>query len=140
MGITTWPADNPQAANYLKPGMFFSITVDGKNPDEAAKFLNYWNNDIEANKILLGERGIPVSSVVSEQISGLMDKSSQQVIDFVYNVVEPNSSLIDPPSPEGSAEVIQAVNQLVEKVGYQELTAADAAKELYNIGNGALSK
>ena len=140
VGITTWPADNPQAANYLKPGMFFSITVDGKNPDEAAKFLNYWNNDIEANKILLGERGIPVSSVVSEQISGLMDKSSQQVIDFVYNVVEPNSSLIDPPSPEGSAEVIQAVNQLVEKVGYQELTAADAAKELYNIGNGALSK
>ena len=120
--------------------MFFSITVDGKNPDEAAKFLNYWNNDIEANKILLGERGIPVSSVVSEQISCLMDKSSQQVIDFVYNVVEPNSSLIDPPSPEGSAEVIQAVNQLVEKVGYQELTAADAAKELYNIGNGALSK
>ncbi|XBX08101.1 extracellular solute-binding protein [Enterocloster clostridioformis] len=138
--ITTWPADNPQAANYLKPGMFFSITVDGKNLDEAAKFLNYWNNDIEANKILLGERGIPVSSVVPEQISGLMDKSSQQVIDFVYNVVEPNSSLIDPPSPEGSAEVIQAVNHLVEKVGYQELTAADAAKELYNIGNGALSK
>ena len=140
VGITTWPADNPQAANYLKPGMFFSITIDCKNPDEAAKFLNYWNNDVEANKILLGERGIPVSSVVSENISSLMDESSQKVIDFVYNVVEPNSSLIDPPSPEGSAEVIQAVNQLVEKVGYKDLTAADAAKELYNIGNEALAK
>ena len=64
-----------------------------------------------------------------------MDESSQQVIDFVYNVVEPNSSLIDPPSPEGSAEVIQLVNQLVEKVCYQEITAAEAASELFTAVN-----
>ena len=140
IGITTWPADDPKAANYLKPGMFFSVTVDGANPDEAAKFLNYWTNDLDANKILLGERGIPVSSAVSEGISDLMDESSQQVIDFVYNVVEPNSSLIDPPSPEGSAEVIQLVNQLVEKVCYQEITAAEAASELFTAGNKALAK
>lgn len=69
-----------------------------------------------------------------------MDESSQQVIDFVYNVVEPNSSLIDPPSPEGSAEVIQLVNQLVEKVCYQEITAAEAASELFTAGNKALAK
>lgn len=140
VGITTWPANDSKAANYLKPGMFFAVTVDGANPDEAAKFLNYWTNDLDANKILLGERGIPVSSAVSEGISSLMDESSQQVIDFVYNVIEPNSSLIDPPSPEGSAEVIQMVNQLVEKVCYQEITAAEAAAELFTAGNEALAK
>ena len=58
LAITTWPSANPTASNYLKPSMFFCITTDSANPDESAAFINYWTNDVEANKILLGERGI----------------------------------------------------------------------------------
>lgn len=138
--MTTWPSSDPATSNYLKPSQFFCVTVDSGNPAEAVKLINYWTNDVEANKVLLGERGIPISSAVSEGIKDLLDESSQKATDFVNNVVTPNSTPIDSPSPEGSAEVIQAVNQLVEKVCYGELTAQEAAAELISTGKTALSK
>ena len=52
----------------------------------------------------------------------------------------PNSSTIDAPMPEGAAEVTQMVNQLVEKVCYGEVTAAEAANQLYTQGSAALEK
>lgn len=140
LAITTWPSANPTASNYLKPSMFFCITTDSANPDESAAFINYWTNDVEANKILLGERGIPISSAVADGISELMDANQQDAADFINNVVTPNSSTIDAPMPEGAAEVTQMVNQLVEKVCYGEVTAAEAANQLYTQGSAALEK
>lgn len=138
--MTTWPSKDPAASDYLKPSQFFCITVDCDNQEEAAKLINYWTNDVEANKVLLGERGIPISSEVSNGIKELLDASSQKATDFVNNVVTPNSAPIDAPSPEGSAEVIEQVNQLVEKVCYGETTAEEAAAQLLSVGNEALSK
>ena len=138
--MTTWPSKDPKTSDYLKPSMFFCITADSTQPGEAAKLLNYWTNDVDANKTLLGERGIPVSSETANGIKDLLDTSSQKAVDFVNNVVTPNSTPIDAPSPEGSAEVIQQVNQLVEKVCYGELTAKEAAAQLLSAGNAALNK
>ena len=138
--MTTWPSKDPKTSDYLKPSMFFCITADSTQPGEATKLLNYWTNDVDANKTLLGERGIPVSSETANGIKDLLDTSSQKAVDFVNNVVTPNSTPIDAPSPEGSAEVIQQVNQLVEKVCYGELTAKEAAAQLLSAGNAALNK
>ena len=138
--MTTWPSKDPKTSDYLKPSMFFCITADSTQPGEAAKLLNYWINDVDANKTLLGERGIPVSSETANGIKDLLDTSSQKAVDFVNNVVTPNSTPIDAPSPEGSAEVNQQVNQLVEKVCYGELTAKEAAAQLLSAGNAALNK
>ena len=140
LAITTWPSSDPVASDYLKPSMFFCVTTDSANPDEAAAFINYWTNDVEANKLLLGERGIPISSLVADGISELMDANQQDAADFINNVVTPNSSTIDAPMPEGAAEVTQLVNQLVEKVCYGEINAAEAASQLYTQGSAALEK
>lgn len=69
-----------------------------------------------------------------------MDANQQDAADFINNVVTPNSSTIDAPMPEGAAEVTQMVNQLVEKVCYGEVTAAEAANQLYTQGSAALEK
>ena len=140
LAISTWPSANPTASNYLKPGMFLCVTVDSANPDKAAAFINYWTNNVEANKILLGERGIPISSAVADGIAELMDKNQQDVANYINNVVMPNSSIIDAPSPSGAAEIPQMINQLVEKVCYGQATAAEAANQLYTQGNASLEK
>ena len=95
---------------------------------------------MDANKILLGERGIPVSSEVSSDIASLLDDNTQKVITFVNDVVTPNSSTIDPPAPDGSAEVIELINTLVEQVCYGEKTSQEAAEELLTQGSAALAK
>ncbi len=53
---------------YMKPAQYFSITASSKHPKEAAKFIEFFTNDIEANKILGGERGVPVNTKVLAEL------------------------------------------------------------------------
>lgn len=139
IAITTWPADDQVAADYLRPGMFFSVTVDSKNPDEAAKVLDFWTNSVEANEILLGERGVPISSTVADAISSSMSEADQEIITYINEVVTPTSSVINPPAPEGSAQVSDLIDQLEEQVCYGQITAAEAAEQLYTEGNAMMA-
>ena len=101
LGITSWASANPQASNYMKPGQFFSVTTDSKNPDLAVAFLNYLINDPQANIKLKAERGVPANSAVAAEIADAVNE-----IDPTYGiavnylaVVQECSSPIFPPLP-----------------------------------------
>lgn len=141
VGITTWPSPNPQKSNFLKPSQFFSVSRDaGANEEAAVKVLNYMLNSEDANKILLGERGVPASSVVAAAIAPLQDETAQVVTGYINDVVTPNCSAISPAIPDGANEVYDYANQLVDKILYKEITAADAATELFNKGNEIMAR
>lgn len=135
LALTTWPSKDPQKSNFLKPAQLFSVSVDSKNPKEAAKLIDYWTNSLDCNKILLGERGVPISSKVASDLAPSLGDSEQKVISFINDVVTPNSSPINPPYPDGSSEVSDLINKLGEKVCYGELTAEEAAEQLYTEGD-----
>ncbi|MGL5434688.1 MAG: ABC transporter substrate-binding protein [Lachnospiraceae bacterium] len=132
IGITTWPAVDPLKSNFLKSGQFFSVGAHTKNPEEAVKVLNFLINSMEANDILLGERGVPAASDVAEAIAPKMSEEDQKVVAFINNVVTPNCSPIDPPQPEGASEVYNLLQQMVEKVCYGELDAQAAAEQFFD--------
>lgn len=135
IGITTWPSDDPKLSNYLKPGQFLSISVDSKNPEEAAKVLNYWTNAVDCNEILLGERGVPASSEVATAIGPKMDEISNKVITYINDVVTPNSSRINPPASDNANQVFDLIDQLEEQLCYGQIDSAEAAKQLFEQGN-----
>lgn len=135
IGMTTWPSADPAKSDFLKPSQFFAITVDSANPDEAAKVLDFITNSVECNNILLGERGVPISSEVSNAISENMSEDDRNIITFINEVVTPNSSTISPPAPTAASEAYNLNRNLVEKVCYGELTAAEAAQQMYEEGN-----
>lgn len=141
IGITTWPSPDPQKSDFLKPSQFFSVSRDaGDNEAEAVKVVNFLTNDIDANNILLGERGIPASSVVSEAISPNTSETTQTVTNFVNNVVAKNSSTISPAIPSGANEVYNACNTILDEVMYGQTSAEDAAQELFTQGNEIMSR
>lgn len=140
IGITTWPADDAVKSNYLKPSMFFSVSVDSANPEEAAKLINFWTNSVACNEILLGERGVPVSTVVAEAIIPQMSESDQKVVSYINDVITPKCSDVSPASPNGATEVYDVIYKLEEAICYGEKTAADAASELLTKGNEILGK
>lgn len=140
IGITTWPSDDAEKSNYLKPSMFFSVSVDSKNPDEAAKLIDFWTNSVECNEILLGERGVPVSSEVAEAITSKMSESDQKVVAYINNVVTPKCSDVSPASPNGATEVYDLVYKLEEAICYGEMDSKTAAVELLTQGNEILNK
>lgn len=141
IGITTWPSDDNKQSNFLKPGQFFAVSRDaGSKEEEAVKVINYLLNSVEANEILLAERGVPASSVVADAIAPLLSVETQLVTTYINEVVTPNSSAISPAIPSGANEVYNYANQLIDKVLYKEITAEAASKELYLKGNEIMGR
>ena len=120
--------------------MYFSISANTANPDEAVKFLNYFVNSVDANKILLGERGIPVSSVVGDAITDDLDDVTKQVVAFVNNVVVPNSSPTPAADPDGASEIHAASRELVEQISYGAISAEDAAQMFIDTATEILNR
>ena len=139
LGITTWPSDDSKKSNYLKPGQFFCVSSDSKDPVEAAKVIDFFTNSVDANKILLAERGVPASTVVADAIAPDLDAGTQSGMTFIKNVIAPNCSQINAAPPEGTSEAINLLKQLEEQLCYGQITAQEASEQFFTQGNAFLA-
>lgn len=135
------PVKGGASANYLKASMYFSVTTQSKNPKEAAKFIDFFTNNVEANKILMAERGVPISSAIRKELSPLLPKISQEVFSYI-EAVTADCSPTPPPDPAGSTELVANVfkPEVAEKVLFGVSTPEAAVKTLRTQGNAILSK
>jgi multiple sugar transport system substrate-binding protein len=92
------PKDGTQAENYPKPSQFISITKDSKHLKESAMFIDFMTNDVDANKILLGERGVPISPKVADAIKPLLTPAQAETQDYL-GIVATQASPLPPPDP-----------------------------------------
>ncbi|WP_426446835.1 ABC transporter substrate-binding protein [Paenibacillus sp. S-38] len=130
---------NANKGMFLKPSMYLSVTKSSKNKEEAAKFIDFFINDIEANKIIKGERGVPVSSKVKEALKPLLKPEEVKVFDYVA-WAEQNSSPMDPPNPIGSIEIEKLLKDLNEQMMYKKITPEDAAAKFRKDATAILAK
>jgi len=133
------PGPNREKGLYLKPSMFFSISKNSKHKEEAAKFINFFVNDIEANKLIKGDRGVPVSAKVKEALKPVLSPAEAKVFDFVA-WAEKNSSPMDPPDPIGAAEVANLLKTYDEQLKFNKITPEEAARKFREQANAVLAK
>lgn len=132
--------DATQQPLFMKPSMLWSITKDSKNAKIAADVINFLTNSEEANKeALKGERGVPISSVVSEAISSVVPEVTAKINEYVTKVGEV-ATPIDPPFPAASAEVGKTISDLADMVRYDEISPEEAAAEFYETATELLQK
>lgn len=132
-------ADGCCSANYVKPSMFWSITSHSKHPEEAALFLNFFTNSVEANEILMAERGVPISSAVKEGLASLLTPAQLEMFEFLGRV-EADNSPIRPPDPLGNSDVINNVYdpQFMEPVLLGQTTPEEGVAILREQANAIL--
>jgi multiple sugar transport system substrate-binding protein len=120
-----------QSANYVKPSQFWSITTQSEHPQEAAMFIDYFTNSVEANEVLLAERGVPISSVVRDALKPLLGKSQLAMFDYLAYVVT-DSSPIPPADPVGHADIRNNVfyPQVIDSVLLGQMTPEQGVKLL----------
>jgi multiple sugar transport system substrate-binding protein len=139
-----WPlprAVDGASANYLKPSMFFSITEGCETPDEAADFINFFTNSTEANEVLFAERGVPVSSVIRDFLTPMLDATNVQVFEFL-ETVQMDSSPIFPADPPGFTDFLNNVwnPQFVEPVRFGQVSPEDAVEILRSEADAIFSQ
>ena len=140
LGICAWPSTDPAASNYLKPGQFFAVTTDTKNPDLAVAILNYLINDTQANVILRAERGVPANSQVAAAIAeevNKIDPTYGLAVDYLARV-EDCCSPIFPPLPAYAGTVNDdVIKRLADEVLLQKpsMTAEEAAEDYVDSTN-----
>jgi len=132
--------NSKRPGTYFKPSMFFSISNNSKHKEEAAKFINFFVTNIEANKILLAERGIPIVPTVRNELKKMVDPLNKQVFEYIELVGKGNNSPLDPPDPPGAGEVLKLFRSIDQEVLYGVIDPKAGAEKFMKQANEILSK
>lgn len=121
------PADGCCSENYAKPSQFLTISTHSDHPEEAAMLIDFITNSLEANRILLGERGVPISSVVQADLATIVTPAQAESFEFLSRV-EKDSSPLPPPDPAVHGTIRYTVYEPIMRnaVMFGEITPEEA--------------
>ena len=116
---------------WYKSGQFQSVSAKSKNQAAAAKFLDYYFNNMDAGKVMLAERGLPPNTDVLASIKSSLGNADQKAATYMSDIA---GELHDPPvPPPPGASTFQAImERYVENVQFGRQSPADAAQKLYD--------
>ncbi|WP_244157106.1 ABC transporter substrate-binding protein [Halobacillus aidingensis] len=128
IGMTLLPGENNSQGMYLKPAMLWSISENSEHKEEAARFIDFFVNNIEVYKIGGSDRGVPIKEEIRSELSADLSETDQKVFDYIELVTE-NSSPIDSNFPPESSEILAELTKIDELVMYGELSAEEGAEQ-----------
>lgn len=127
--LSILPGPNNEKGMYLRPSMFFSVAQTSKLKEQAGEFLNYFLKDIEANKVLAADRGVPVAQAVREALKQTADPQNAEIYDYI-SFVGQHSSDMSTRFPTAEREVRDLYqNNYFQRVMYKQMTPEAAVKE-----------
>lgn len=132
--------DRTQPGNYIKPASFWVVPKNCEHPEAAASFISFFTNDVDSNKVMMGERGVPISSKIREALNPLLDEASKLAWDHVNTITGSSVSPISAPDPTGQAEVLGLLKDMYTQMGYGQMSVEDAAAYFMQRANDVLAK
>lgn len=116
---------------WYKSGQYQSITAKSKNQVAAAKFLDYYFNNMDAGKVMLAERGLPPNTEVLAAIKSSLGSSDQKAATYLNDIAGEIRDAPVPPPP-GASTFQSIMTRYTQEVQFGRQTPADAAKKLYD--------
>ena len=121
-----------QIASDIVSSQMFSISTSSDHPEEAALFLNFWVNNVPANEVLQGERGIPIM----EHVRAVLRPQATANIAETYNFIDMigalgggTATVLNNPR---QAEVEDFLNDsVVDRLVLGMITPEEAAQEVF---------
>lgn len=114
---------------WYKASMFWSASSRTKNPEAAAKLINFLANDTEAGKVMGTERGVPANSEVREAISGNLTEVDKKVIAYLDEIA-PELGPVPMVTPAGGGNFNVSQTRIAQELIFERLDSAQAAKQL----------
>jgi multiple sugar transport system substrate-binding protein len=121
------PENDENRALFLKPSMLFSIPKGSTHKEEAAKFIDFFVNNVEANKLMKGERGVPVSPAVSDAIKPVLLDGEAKILNYVEKAKKMTDEFYSP-DPVGNAKVMEVLKDISVQILFKKITPEEGAK------------
>ncbi|NGO09349.1 carbohydrate ABC transporter substrate-binding protein [Streptomyces sp. HC44] len=139
-GVTLAPmpsGEDGTPGQYFKPSMFMGIADSSGHPKQAARFIDFMLNDMDAAKILGATRGIPVNESVREKIAPGLKDFDKTVADFQASL---DGDLNDPPQapPSGDSALQTTFQRDYDQVSYERMSPREAAESYVTEANAEL--
>lgn len=124
-------ADGP-AGSVIQSSQMLCVSEDSQYKEEAAKFIAWFQTSVDCNKILQGERGIPVANAVREALEADLTPGQQVMYDYVNLVgTFATPDKVNVLSPDGQDQVVDNYRNYIQQVVAGEITAEEAAEKTY---------
>jgi multiple sugar transport system substrate-binding protein len=140
LGITSIPFNGKNSGAYLKPSMMFSINNRSSESvkAESAKIINFFINSKEAARILMDERGVPISTGSRKIVEDLSNSNSKMVFNYI-NFIEEHQKAPNEWAPPKASQVYSILADLYMRVAFQKITPAAAATSFIKQANAILA-
>ena len=135
LDLATIPRINKDgnAGVQIQSSQMFCVSQDSEHKKEAAQFIAWFETDIECNKLLQAERGIPADKDVRASLAIGTTPGQQIMYDFVGKVSSfPAPKESDILSPEGHDRIRENYREYIEQVADGKITADEAAEKIYS--------
>lgn len=139
VGFAMYPGSGSGKGMYLKPSFFHGISAGSKHPKEAAQFIEYFTNNIDAAKSLNGYFGMPYHPNLVSEMQATFSETQKRISEYLQ-LVEQHSSAIDPPAPVGGTELSKLFTNIRAEVFYEQITPEKAAEKFRQEAKSILSK
>ena len=132
-----WGEDKGQVeySTYIKPAHFWTVSADCENPDEAVAMINFLVNDIDANLIIKGERGVPINSEVRAAVRESLDDPNAVKVFELFDWIGDYTSPIAPPTPSYVSEATDVIIGNFDAMFYNDISVEELANMIYEEGN-----
>ena len=95
---------------YIKPSQYFAITRD-TTPEKrtvAARFISFITNDIPANLVLQGERGVPIANAVLAALKPALSVQARESFELIGRAAS-YATTLPPNDPPRWTEILTTV-------------------------------
>jgi multiple sugar transport system substrate-binding protein len=124
---------------YYRAGQYISMLSSSTSKDLSARFINFFVNDLEANRILLAERGIPIPTDVREDLAGRVDANMKYLFDYISRIT-PFTSPANPPYPAAAGESQDMIRPIVLQALNGRITPDAAMTQMVQAANAVLGR
>jgi oligogalacturonide transport system substrate-binding protein len=128
LGITQYPimANARDTGIITRPSQILCIKNDSPHKREASKLVNFMLNNADAITTLGSTRGVPATTIGREtlKVKGMLDPQVEQATNNALDRIGKPQSVW-----QTNSEITDIMDNIVERLGYGQLTPAQAARE-----------
>lgn len=123
------PGPDTDKGTDIRAGQHVCMSSQSKNKEAAAKLIDFLINDVDGNKVLNAERGMPASDTVRDALKENFDDNQKKMAEIVDLAVEHSSAPLAPVKGD-TADMFTLLNDLDQEILYKSTTPQDAYQQL----------